>query len=503
MPPYAVEPGTRLVDRYRLEEHLGEAGGTSYWRAQDELLDRSVGVCLLGGGSEGAQAMLEAARQAAALTDPRFLRVLDASETADAVYVVTEWVEARSLADLLATGPLPPAEARAVAAEVAGALAAAHQQGLAHLCLQPEHVLRTAHGQVKVSGLAVDAAVRGVAVAGPQEAAERDARGAAAVLYAALTARWPLDGPTALPEAPRDAGELCSPRQVRAGIPDDLDDLTCRALGGRRRGNGHGADGAVVASPAELAAELERTQATTRLPVVTLPPPPEPRDGDDTPFPPYGAYAPFDDRAGRPARLVTRLAWAAAALVLVVGLGLAAWQLVTATGGPDQPDEPKASGTESTAPASAPERLEVSGVATLDPPPDGNGEENGDRAERVADGDESTSWNSQTYRQQFGPGGIKDGVGLLLDLGQARTVANVSVALEGSPTGLELRVADQEGAALADYRRVAGADGVSGSTTLRPDQEVRARYLLLWFTELPQADGGYRAEVSEVVVRGR
>ncbi len=162
MPPNTVEPGTRLVDRYRLEAALGQAGSTSYWRAQDELLDRPVGVCLLDGTSESAPAILSAARQAAAVTDPRFLRVLDASQTDSVVYVVTEWVAGSSLADLLGDGPLPPGEARLMVAEIAEALAAAHEQGLAHLCLRPEQVLRMAHGQVKVAGLAVDAAVRGL-----------------------------------------------------------------------------------------------------------------------------------------------------------------------------------------------------------------------------------------------------------------------------------------------------------------------------------------------------
>src|SRR5512139_2026278 len=98
--PNAVEPGTRLVDRYRLEEPLGEAGGTSYWRAQDELLDRPVGLCLLRDDADGAGDILSAARRAAGLSDARFLRVLDASQVDGVVYVVTEWITASSLADL-------------------------------------------------------------------------------------------------------------------------------------------------------------------------------------------------------------------------------------------------------------------------------------------------------------------------------------------------------------------------------------------------------------------
>ena len=111
MPSHAVEPGTRLVDRYRLEEHLGEAEGTTYWRALDELLDRQVGVCLLPATHRHADEVLRAARRAAALADARFLRVLDASDVDGVVYVVSEWVSATNLVELLADGPLPAAEA--------------------------------------------------------------------------------------------------------------------------------------------------------------------------------------------------------------------------------------------------------------------------------------------------------------------------------------------------------------------------------------------------------
>ena len=182
MSSHAVE-GTRLVDRYRLDKQLGEAAGTTYWRAHDELLDRAVGLCLLPAGDEHAERVLHAARRAAALTDARFLRVLDASEVdgplGKVVYVVNEWVRATNLTDLLADGPLPPGEARDVALAVTEALCAAHEAGLAHLCLEPEHVLRTTHGQVKLVGLAVEAAVRGIEVPDPDAGARRDTEGAA------------------------------------------------------------------------------------------------------------------------------------------------------------------------------------------------------------------------------------------------------------------------------------------------------------------------------------
>jgi len=88
--PHTLDRGTRIVDRYLLVEPLGQAAeGTTYWRAHDELLDRAVGLCLLQGDSSGAARVLGAARRAAAVTDPRFLRVLDANDTDGFVYMVS------------------------------------------------------------------------------------------------------------------------------------------------------------------------------------------------------------------------------------------------------------------------------------------------------------------------------------------------------------------------------------------------------------------------------
>lgn len=491
MPPNAVELGTRLVDRYRLEAALGEAGSTSYWRAQDELLDRPVGLCLLDGTSESAAAILSAARQAAAVTDPRFLRVLDASQTDSVVYVVTEWVAGSSLADLLADGPLPPAEARSMVAEIAEALASAHEQGLAHLCLRPEQVLRMAHGQVKVAGLAVDAAVRGLTAASPEDAARRDAEGCAAILYAALTARWPSDNPSSLPPAPRENGVLCTPRQVRAGVPDDLDEIASRALINRHR-----AGARPLTSPAEIAALLASAHVTTRLPVVPAEGPD--RDAAEADYTP-SYLAPYEDTSRNGRAAMGRAAWGLAALLLAVGIGLAAWQAVSLMGGKDGSPSADPSATES---SNGQSPLKVAGVQAFDPPPGGNGEENDDRAGRVLDGNTATVWTTKTYKEQFGPAGLKPGVGLVLDLGKAGTARSVAVALRGSGTDLQLRVADQRSDRLDDYKLVAQVSNASGLVELRPDQPQQGRYLLVWLTAIPDAGLGFQGQIAEISVRG-
>lgn len=503
-----VEPGTRLMQRYRLEEHLGAAGaadssvtttgggqvkGATYWQARDELLDRPVGVCLLRSGTSYAERVLAAARQAAVLTDARFLRILDAAEADGIVYVVTEWVPAPTLADLVADGPLPPAEARELAAEVAAALAAAHEAGLTHLVLRPENVLRTAHGQVKLSGLAVDAAARGERVDDPAEAARRDTAGAGALLYTALTARWPGVGDTAVPPAPLDGGAVCSPRQVRAGVPDDLDDLTCRALGLPGR---HGA--APLASVEELRDLLASVQVTSRL---ALPTGVAARQGETPP-----TYAAPPAPAGYdppPVRWPLGAAWwAVVGLVAVIAVALAASLMFGDVGVPGADRKPSG-GASSTAPGKAAgEPLRIAGVTSFDPPPDGTGDENGDRAQLAVDSDPGTAWTTKTYLDQFGPSGLKEGVGLVVDLGERRDLTQIRIDVGGGATDLQVRVADRPGATADDFRLVAEASDVAGQATLKPAEAVSARYVLVWLTQLPAVGDGFRGEIAEIAVKG-
>jgi hypothetical protein len=496
--PHTLDPGTRLVDRYLLEEPLGSAAeGTTYWRAHDELLDRAVGLCLLQGDSAGAQRVLSAARRAAAVTDPRFLRVLDANDTDGVVYVVSEWVTASSLADLIAERPLTAGHACDLATEVANALDAAHREGLSHLCLTPEHVLRTSHGQVKVAGLAVDAAVRGLTAADPADAAVRDTQGAAAILYTALTGRWPGAEPSAVTAAPYDGDRVCSPRQVRAGVPVDLDALISATLGTARHGTGN--VGEPVRTPAELARRLTSTAATSRIPAV------EPRSephGDDTPPPHPGPYlAPYDDEGAPRGRVVGPLSLLVG-LVLLVGLGLAGWQLFNSNFAGLKSDPPDPTTSASSSPSSEASKLRITGATTLDPAPEGDGEENTERAAQAFDGNDTTVWNTNIYRQQFGPGGLKKGVGLVLDLGARKDVSSVTVTPVGAGTDLQVRLSDGQGTALGDYTKVATGTDVTGRTVLTFDKATEGRYVLLWLTKLPAVEGGFRGQLAEVTVRG-
>ncbi|MGB6571800.1 MAG: helix-turn-helix domain-containing protein [Trebonia sp.] len=112
-------------------------------------------------------------------------------------------------------------------------------------------------------------------------------------------------------------------------------------------------------------------------------------------------------------------------------------------------------------------------------------------------------WQSQWYATaQFG--NLKQGTGLLLDLGRTATITSVRIDLASyQGANLQLRVGDTDGA-LSSLRVAATADDVGGTVRLHLRSPQQARYVLIWFTLLPPNGAGqYQASVYHVVVNGR
>ena len=251
MSTYTSEPGTRLAGRYRLVDQVSAGAGWTYWKATDETLARSVTVLTFATGFPRVAETVTAARAASRLGDPRFSQVFDVEDADDFAYVVLEWVAGESLLDMLSEGPLDPPRAALMMAEAARAIATAHEVGLAHLRLDPACLHWTPGGGVKIAGLGIDAALAGpdltsltAAEDGTDDPELTDTRDLARLLYAALTGYWPGHpgsagtAPGLLPPAPENDGGPCTPRQVSAGVPAGIDDVTCRAL--FQRPNRHG-----------------------------------------------------------------------------------------------------------------------------------------------------------------------------------------------------------------------------------------------------------------------
>ena len=225
--PASIRPGDVLADRYRLVDRLRESGNGRFWRAHDRVLERHVALHVIAADDDRAEGLLAAARRSATILDPHILRVLDAERSAGLCYVVNEWGSGTSLDIMLAAGgELSPRRAAWVVGEVAAACARAHAADVPHGRLNPENVLIDTSGAVRVIGWCVDAALHGR----PTGRTADDVADLAGLLYAALTGRWAGPSSSAVPPAPTDHGRVLRPRQVRAGIPRDLDALCDEVL---------------------------------------------------------------------------------------------------------------------------------------------------------------------------------------------------------------------------------------------------------------------------------
>lgn len=129
--------------------------------------------------------------------------------------------------------------------------------------------------------------------------------------------------------------------------------------------------------------------------------------------------------------------------------------------------------------------------------PNGDNNEHNELAQRAIDGNPKTRWQTHIYATaQFG--GIKDGAGLLLDLGSAKQVGSVKVTIEGAPSQMTVYVsdkADRQGA-----QQLGTIDG-AGEQTATAASPLTGRYVIVWITGLSQEGSrAYRDKIPEIVV---
>jgi serine/threonine protein kinase len=516
----SLASGDILARRYELHDLVNERHGSTTWRAHDRILNRNVGLELISSTDPRADHFLQAARESTSVTDPRFLRVLDLIEDEQRHHlVVREWARAFPLDQLLAQSPLPNRRAATVVAEVAEAMAHAHEHGVYHRRLTPHQVLLKQSGAVRVVGLGVATALAPVGhqdtLSDLQAYEQLDVEALGKLLYACVTSRWPGADIDGLLAAPTEHGRLLRPRQVRAGVSRDIDTIADRILGSPPRHH---------AAPLRKAADIAHTLRLSgedddvdddqpslagvsspdllRLDPVIVPGGPPP--GLEPPRRRPKAFEPAPpttfERGKQKARRAAKgdrglvLLGVAGALVILSLLGF----LVSRSGNHAADPIDRAS----------PVRvLPVQRAADLDPQGD-DGRENRDQTPLAIDGLPDTGWKTATYLGSPDLGGIKDGVGLVLDLGGLREVDSLRLRLEGSPTSLVVYAASRDVERTPRSRRdltaVATVDGAGSDASISLKSGVVTRYVVVWLTSLPEVEPGtFRGEIKDVVVRGR
>jgi hypothetical protein len=487
--------GEILAERYQLEEHINDdAAGRQVWRGIDVVLRRPVAVVLRYPGGDSAAEMLQAAVAASRVVHPNLVGVYDAIDEADRAYVVREWVDGSALREIVVDdGPLDAERATAIVHAVSAAVSAVHATGMVHGNVHPGTVLIAHDGRVVLADARADG----------EATPASDVRCLGGVLYYALTAHWPqaeVPCGASLPDAIRDTtGSIAAPRQMRAGVPTYLDDLAMDLLDPR------------LTPPAAdvLAAELSRLDASA----------------DEHFFDDSGPLRFSGDGEGdldappgprRPGTSKIAVGIAGLLVLAIVGMVLGIRALAGDNGSPDAADPGTEPGVSQPAPADPeapadpqPIRLNADQVRVVDP--------NGRRDELsnvayVVDGDEETEWKTHHYYNNPKFGGLKPGMGILVDLGEARLITSVRVQFSAAGATAQMRygTADPGNSSAGDKEidrtyealgepTVTDANWVFGGFS----ETTRYQYLLIWVTEMPMdGDRGYQIGVQEIAIEG-
>ena len=518
------------VDRYTLRALISSAGGQGIelWQAYDPVLDRIVGLRIIPRTHPRAAGAAQAAREAATVEHRNLVAVLDVLDEVtidgeDCTVIVHEWAPGRTLVDLFEERegePLPVADAVHLARQITLAINEAHRAGITHGRIRPGCLLISGstdpdgEGEVRVRGLGVDRALWGES---PNPAVDHpDEHGIGALLYTAITARWPEGLADGVSGAPRHAGQLLTPTAVVADVPSYIDDICWRSIDARIWGFTPTVRSRGTITPISPYENLDAlllalggppettSSATTRL------------SGLSTRSRQPAAPADPNRTATDPKRpVLRRIAASVLAAAVVAGIGVIGVRIIAGAPDPWGPDAspvaapladdlltrtPQASpdaGLPGANPGLRPGEFPVSAAFVFGDDPTAH---NPDTAEFAIDGNPLTTWTTDTY---WSPdlSTIAAPVGLVLDLGTARAVSAVRLELAGTGSSVSIRVGSDPQAAPATWASLAEAEGISESIALRSPRPVVGRYILIWFTRLPPADSGFAGGLREVSVR--
>ncbi len=264
-----LKPG-QMIAHYRCVGKIGEGGMGVVYKVLDTRLDRHVALKVLRPeltrDPERRRQFLREARSAAAVRHPNIATIHAIEESADATFIVMELVEGRTLAALLADGPLPLPEALRIGCEIVEGMARAHESRVVHRDLKPDNVVVEGDGRVRILDFGL-ARILGDAKdppprteGSPEEAITEDlsdggrlfgtvaymspeqARGDASdaradifsfgvTLYEMITGNRPFDGRNAARTLARVlSASPTAPSELVPDLPEDLDRTILRCL---------------------------------------------------------------------------------------------------------------------------------------------------------------------------------------------------------------------------------------------------------------------------------
>ena len=251
--PTRVERDTIIDGRYRVLKRLGSGGMAEVYCAEDQQLGRRVALKLLHRRFADDEQFVERFRReassAAGLSHPNIVGIFDRGEWDGTYYIAMEFVEGRTLKDIIRErGPAPPEAAADVALQILRAARYAHKHGIVHRDIKPHNVLIDNEGRVRVTDFGIARAgvsdmtetgsVMGTAqYLSPEQAQGKpvdersDLYSIGVVLYELLTGRVPFDAESPVSVALMQVSEPpVPPMEVNPEVPPALNAVTLRAM---------------------------------------------------------------------------------------------------------------------------------------------------------------------------------------------------------------------------------------------------------------------------------
>jgi beta-lactam-binding protein with PASTA domain/predicted Ser/Thr protein kinase len=243
--------------RYELLKRIGRGGMADVFLGTDRLLDRQVAIKMLfpefAVDPNFVERFRREAQAAANLNHPNIVNVFDWGKHASTYFIAMEYVDGRTLADILrSNGHLTSKQAAEIATEVAAALGFAHAAGLVHRDIKPANILIGTNGSVKVadfgiaralnapieSSLTQAGAVMGTATyfspeqaQGAQPDPRSDLYSLGVVMYEMIAGRPPFTGDNPVSIAYRQVHDYPTPlNQLVADVPRPYEAIVAKLL---------------------------------------------------------------------------------------------------------------------------------------------------------------------------------------------------------------------------------------------------------------------------------